>query len=153
MWILQVQTEPTWSSGYLRLQRSHLVPYSNRYILLVTNSSDSRWARLMTNVLAQFCVPKLVRYDELSEYLMDLDVTAIVFEDDLFQDVVQCIACIRNDLPNIPVLVAANSVSWKRARTLLGAGADDYFSATLNRSDLLLTLQKHLGNLVSQVDS
>lgn len=153
MLMIQEQTEQQWSFGCPKSEKIKPVLDTTKQILLVTNYTDSLWSRLTASIIAQFGALTLIRYHELQVALQNQDVAAVIMDDDSSVDAVAFITHIRTLYPGIPILISANSVSWIRARTLLGAGANDYFFATLDRSVLLRTLQKHLGNMVGDVDS
>lgn len=150
MLILQEQTEQTWSSGSLLRKKIKPVFDMTSRILLVTNYDDSPWSRLTVSMIAQFGVPKLTRFMDIYKALQDLNVAAVIMDDDPSVDTPTLVTHIRASHPSIPILIATNSVSWIRARRLIVAGASDYFFATLDEVELLHTLQVHLGDAVGE---
>jgi DNA-binding NtrC family response regulator len=119
------------------------MPTQGRF-LLVSGSKDSTWQDLLRTSLAPFGsldveaegIPAS-RIAERGYEIVFVDATDV-------GDVLQLIIRLRACIPEIRVIVATASPTWLMARAAFQAGATDYIAKSLNRSEILSSVQAAL---------
>jgi len=106
--------------------------------LIISNKSDSPWARTMKEALAPLghshFVSEAGALAQNGQPAYDL---IIIASGDIDGEISNLVKKMHEDNPEIPIVVTTNSPTWRRAREVFLAGATDYIRLTLDKNRIL----------------
>ena len=118
------------------------MPQRDNY-LLISNTCDDPWSQVLERVLSplgsfQICKEKdILRFTLRQFCLIIIDAASV-------SDVPRLISRILAQAPNIKVIVATATPTWKQAREVFYAGATDYVRKLPNEYEILSVLKTAL---------
>ncbi len=125
-----------------------------RSILVVSNRPDSAWLQMVSDALQSLGKLQVASEQEASVRikvqgydLMIVDATAVS------SDIATLVARLREDRPDVPIVVVTASPTWQRARRVFLAGATDYIRRSFDGERILASCQEILEGSHSHLPS
>lgn len=116
----------------------------SKKILLLGNRDDHYWLRILEEAISTLN-GVLEIADEASVHTVSWhDHDLVILDASVFGDLASTVRCIRSRNPEARVVVFSPAPTWKQAREVMLAGAKDYARKSLDRANILSTLEKNL---------
>jgi predicted nucleotide-binding protein len=114
--------------------------------LVVTDQAKSIWVTTVKASLKSMGEIKIVPKDDALEELTRIDCEMVILDYSAANDIVSFITEVHSKYPGLPIVVAALTRGWRRARETLRAGAKDYILKSLTADELEATIRNILSD-------
>jgi DNA-binding NtrC family response regulator len=115
-----------------------------KQFLLVGNSPDSSWIEVLCEALSPLGKLDTASPYEFQEQLQQNRYHLIIIDAGSLDDALSLVGRIHQQQPVLPIVVTTISPTWQRARQFILAGAADYVRKSLDKKELLSTIEKIL---------
>jgi len=120
------------------------MPRQGRF-LLINGTRDHRWRQVLEEALTPLGSLQTGDEREAIKLVLQQSYDFVIVDATAVKNVPLLVSRIRVQRPNARVIVATASPTWRRARQAFQAGATDYVRKSLDREEILFTLQATLG--------
>lgn len=116
-------------------------------VILLINGTKPYWQKLLEEALAPLGTVQAASEEEGLELILCQSYELIIVDATTIKNVPVLVARIRAQQPNVRIVVASASPTWRRAREAFRAGATDYIPKSLNKQELLATFKNILAKV------
>jgi DNA-binding NtrC family response regulator len=116
----------------------------SKRILLVGSKPDSGWIGTLQQSLDQWGELQVAAETDGLSRLRGQAYDLIILDAAVIDDLNLLVQSIRQERPNVPVVVVTNSPTWQRARQLFTDGASDYVRKSFDTGALKATFSRIL---------
>jgi DNA-binding NarL/FixJ family response regulator len=115
--------------------------------LLIGDREDSPWFQALKRALAPLGDFEVVSERGAVQRTLQRDYPVVIVDAAVVDDVPLLVSRLRAQQPEIRIVVATASPTWRRARDALQAGAMDYIRKSLSEGELLSTFKDILAGI------
>jgi DNA-binding NtrC family response regulator len=116
----------------------------NSLFLLITQSQESHWVRLLEETLLPVGNLQIATEASGIQYAVSREFKGIIIDAGSVDDLALLVSRIRAQQPMAKIIVVTASPTWQRAREAFLAGATDYIRKSLGKDDLRLAFDRVL---------
>jgi DNA-binding response OmpR family regulator len=118
-------------------------PLASNYIfLLIGETAEAEWALVLSRALSPMGSLHVVSQEEMAmTVIQQCHYDAIIIDAGAVRDAVLLVSHLRAQQPEVRVIIATASPTWRRAREALQVGAADYIRKSLNEEELRSKIQ------------
>jgi DNA-binding NarL/FixJ family response regulator len=119
------------------------MPKEGRF-LLINGRRDHCWRQVLEEALAPLGALQTGDEEEAVKLVLQQSYDLVIIDATAVKNVPLLVSRIRAQRPDGRLVVATASPTWRRAREAFQAGAADYIRKSLDREEILLTVQATL---------
>jgi DNA-binding response OmpR family regulator len=107
-----------------------------RTFLLIGDITESQWPLVLQQALSPLGELHIAREQEAEQAMAQEAYDAIIVDAGAIHHALLLVSRLRAQHPQVRIIVATASPTWRRARQVLQAGAVDYIRKSLNKQEL-----------------
>lgn len=104
--------------------------------MLVSEEEETLWPRVLRRALAPLGELRILSEEKAVQVVTTSPVPLVILDAAAVQDVAGLTSRLKRERPDLHVVVATASPTWRRARQALQAGASDYIRKSLDEEEL-----------------
>jgi DNA-binding NarL/FixJ family response regulator len=119
--------------------------------LLISDRGESAWANALRETLLHLGSLEIISEEKTNFRIFNAQYDLIIIDASAVKKPAHLVTQLLNQKPEVRVVVATITPTWQEARTVLLAGAADYFRQSLNKEELVVTIKTILDRCFYQI--